>query len=252
MKENRKNTTSNIKEQIDWSKIKEKLLAQYSNKPVAFIGSAVAAVFLFFLILLPSSEEPVLPELSENSISLPIPSSEDKNLEPDDEIDLTQAAMFDAPPIEEEILGNSVISDSLIEITQTPAPLLAQPVIEKTTITSSKKPTVKSWVFRKRPDQYTVQLISGASKADIIKFIDANKKLKRLSYFHTIRNGKSWYVVVQSTYDSYSEANKMLKRLPKHIANNNPWVRQYGSIQQELVANKEKINLLNSAFASSD
>ncbi len=256
MRENRKNTADDMKKQIDWPKIKEKLLVQYSNKPAVFIGSAVATVFLFFLILLPSSENPVSPEFNDNPISLSIPSPEDKHpTEPDDEIDLTQTIIFDAPPIEEEFLDSSatdIASDQLIEISQTPEFSPPQPIMEKTTIAPPKKSKEKSWVFKKNPEHYTVQLISSGSKTDVVQFIDANKQLKRLSYFHTIRNGKSWYVVVQSTYDSYSEANKMRKRLPEHIAKNSPWVRQYGSIQQELVVNANKINLLNSAFASSD
>ena len=105
-----------------------------------------------------------------------------------------------------------------------------------------KKPTaVKSWVFRKDPGYYTVQLIASSNKEAIEDFIKKHKDQKRLSYFHTIKDNKNWYVVVKGTYPSFSEAEKARKALPQALAKYGAWVRSYHSIQKDITANAEKL-----------
>lgn len=102
------------------------------------------------------------------------------------------------------------------------------------------KKAVESWVFNESPKQYTIQLIGSSNKKNIEKFINANQKQSKLSYFHTIKNNKNWYVVVQGSYKSFAEAEAERKQLPENLAKNNPWTRQYVSIQKEISANAEK------------
>ena len=167
----------------------------------------------------------------------------------------TQAIELDIPneensqeTITHSINAKSVSKDSVSKKTVAESSL--SPKSES--VSNLSETNLKSWVFKKKPDQYTIQLIAGANKKDILKFMEKNKSIKRMSYFNTIKAGKNWYVVVQSTYDSFEAANKFRKTLPRQVAKNKPWIRPYSSIQKEIVANAEKINLLNSAFAETD
>lgn len=111
---------------------------------------------------------------------------------------------------------------------------------------------VKSWVFAKSSDQYTIQLIGSSNEKEIKKFIEKNKQQKNISYFHTIKDNKSWYAVVKGSYKSYSDAEKARKQLPQQLAKYGAWTRKYHSIQKEISANAEKIMLMNSSFAANE
>ena len=133
-------------------------------------------------------------------------------------------------------------------------PLVIKTPEKKPALTAQKshRKAVKSWVFAKNAELYTVQLISSSNKKYILDFMEKNKKQNGLSYFQTINKNKSWYVVVQDSFKTFSAANKARKQLPESLAINGPWVRKFSSIQKEISANAEKIILLNRSFAGVD
>jgi len=120
------------------------------------------------------------------------------------------------------------------------------------TPSTKKRKAVDSWVFAKNPEQYTIQLIGSSNKKEIQRFIKANNVNNDLSYFHSIKKNKSWYVVVQGSYKTFSETEMVRKKLPQSLAKYGPWTRKYSSIQKEISANAEKIILMSNSFASSD
>jgi len=261
-----------LKVEFQQSSAKDFSINFLTRKPTLFVAPVLVTLLITIVTL--SQDEDKDQFVAEDK-PLSIPSNEIKSASipietlAEDDISFTELEDLD-PPLIEELDSASAFENeeiqtdedvSLIEMEDfTPTPATSTIEKRERVNVSSKlefendkeKKRVKSWVFNKKPEQYTVQLIGGANKEDILKFLDDNKSLKRLSYFETIQNGKLWYVVVQSTYDKYEDANRARNRLPNHIAKNKPWIRTYGAIQKDLLANSDKLNLLSRSFASSD
>jgi len=221
---------------IGSSNVKKQTVEFLTKKPGVFIGPILLTILISYLILSPAEEDEKQRLAGASNSLFIIPSSDTKVS--------TKMVSTDS-----EILGNNEYVDSSLIEEKSANPVHSDNFGHK--LDPATK-SVKSWIFNKKPDQYTVQLVGSVNKKEVLTFIEDNKSLKQLSYFRTIKKGKSWYAVVYNTYESYTDANNARKRLPKHLAKNKPWVRKYGAIQQEINANAEKTDVLAHSLASTD
>lgn len=261
------------------------------KRPEGLAGLVVVSIILSYFILSPSEEQNTILSVNESdvqSIDLPIPSTEQDDITVqipiaqkaeieiskivDDEapfLEESEIALFETQEIEVAPVIDSTAHElaeinepSKIAITQIPEvneKVAIEKMTEKVSVASkpksngeTKKTAVKSWVFAKDSDFYTIQLIGSSNRKEIEKFIKTHQKQNKLSYFHTIKNNKSWYVVVTGNYKSFKEAESERKNLPQHLAKYGAWTRNYLSIQKEITANAEKIILLSNAVATSE
>lgn len=262
------------------------------KRPEGLAGLVVISIILSYFILSPSEEEQngvvAVNESDIQSINLPIPSSEENinvqaPIAQEDEIIVSEIedvdtpileksdiALFETEVVEESSVAIDSITDESTEMEQADKIVNTQiskvkensPVVKFTEpepkVSSPKfksentKKAVKSWVFAKDSDSYTVQLIGSSNRKEIEKFVKANQKQNNLSYFHTIKNNKSWYVVVTGSYQSFKQAEIERKNLPQHLAKYGAWTRKFLSIQKEITANAEKIILLSNAVATNE
>jgi DamX protein len=91
------------------------------------------------------------------------------------------------------------------------------------------------WVMQQNPEHFTLQLVTGRQQATIDRFI-AQHGLQptALAYFYSIRNEKNWHNLIYGVYADRSTANAAIKQLPPELADVNPWIRQFRSIQAEI------------------
>lgn len=271
---------------------KKKTFDLLIKRPEGLAGLVVLSIILSYLILSPTDKDQNVALVDNDSdiqsINLPIPSDEQDDIAvhaPEaqkDEIVASEIEDVETPVVEEldvaleetQAVDDSVVLESIpkksaelkksSEISKSPVSKVKEKVAvvkiaDKTPKTSvlkqkdePKKTAVKSWVFAKESDLYTIQLIGSSNRKEIEKFVKANQKEKKLSYFNTIKNNKNWYVVVLGSYKSFKEAENQRKNLPPHLAKYGPWTRNYLSIQKEITANAEKIILLSNAFATNE
>ena len=71
-------------------------------------------------------------------------------------------------------------------------------------------------------------------KKAIQAFIERHKLKGKAVYFHRLRDGKDWYILVYGSYSGYSKAKQAVKQLPYTIQKAKPWARTFGAIHAEL------------------
>ncbi|MEQ5635015.1 SPOR domain-containing protein [Providencia manganoxydans] len=79
---------------------------------------------------------------------------------------------------------------------------------------------------------YTLQL-SSASRSDTLEAFAKQHKLTNYKVYKTIRNGKTWYVLIHGNYRSVNEAKSAISTLPADIQAKKPWVRNMKQVQQD-------------------
>ncbi|NOX43125.1 MAG: hypothetical protein GXP19_05240 [Gammaproteobacteria bacterium] len=104
----------------------------------------------------------------------------------------------------------------------------------------------KTWILRKNPRYYTLQLMQGNSKKDLTKYINKSDVKGQFAYFITKqkgkqkgkkkakKKGKKTYNLIYGVYTSYANAYQGMKALPPKMHKHRPWVRKFGGIQQDI------------------
>ena len=92
----------------------------------------------------------------------------------------------------------------------------------------------ESWLWSQDPSHYTLQLAAGTRKKAIEDFIQRHNLTDKAVYFHRIRDGKDWYILVYGTYSSLSSAKQGITQLPTAIQKIKPWPRSFSAIHEEL------------------
>ncbi|HBF09498.1 MAG: AAA family ATPase [Pseudomonadota bacterium] len=82
-----------------------------------------------------------------------------------------------------------------------------------------------SWIKAMPNSHFTLQLLGGANKEAVQKFIRDNGHMHKMGYVETSRQGQPWYVVVYGDYASRAQASAAVGNLPSKLASAKPWIR---------------------------
>ncbi len=102
---------------------------------------------------------------------------------------------------------------------------------------NSKKPLQlqkKTWILLKNPRYYTLQLIQGKSKKDLVNYIERTEAMGQFAYYVSERKRKKIYNLIYGVFTSYSKAKLAMNSLPTKMLDSRPWVRRFGSIQKHI------------------
>lgn len=117
-------------------------------------------------------------------------------------------------------------------------PSLKQNLSTKTTaaiIPSNTTPdNQEGWLWSQDPSHYTLQLTAGTDKNAIKAFIERHGLRGKALYFHRLRDGKDWYILVHGSYPGYSKAKQAISQLPSEVQKAKPWARSFSAIHTEL------------------
>ena len=108
--------------------------------------------------------------------------------------------------------------------TNTPA------IIPATTIPDNQE----GWLWSQDPSHYTLQLAAGTDKGAVQAFIKRHNLKGKAVFFHRLRDGKDWYILVHGSYSDYSKAKQAISQLPAAVQKAKPWTRTFGAIHAEL------------------
>lgn len=92
----------------------------------------------------------------------------------------------------------------------------------------------EGWLWSQDPSHYTLQLTAGTDKKAIQAFVKRHKLRDKAVYFHRLRDGKDWYILVHGSYAGYSKAKQAITQLPSAVRKTKPWTRTFGAIHAEL------------------
>lgn len=95
----------------------------------------------------------------------------------------------------------------------------------------------RQWLLQQSPKAYTVQLVLSPSQADMARFVDRNiRHLARssLAFAATEYQQREHYSLFLGAFDTVGQARAAIAALPPDLRANQPWVRQFQSIQASL------------------
>lgn len=137
-------------------------------------------------------------------------------------------------------------------VTSEPAPRTATPAASPVTQTASANPASRTAAVsapsvnslsdqRARimgfpANQYTVQLLGAASRANVEAFVQRNSG-SPLYWFETQNQGRPWYVVIHGNYPSRAAAQSAASALSGELGRLQPWIRSVGAVQNDMQAN---------------
>lgn len=93
------------------------------------------------------------------------------------------------------------------------------------------------WLLRQSPKAYTVQLVLSPSQADMARFIERNIShlgLNSLAFAATEYDRRTHYSLFFGVFATLAQARAAIAALPPELRANQPWVRQFESIQGAL------------------
>lgn len=106
--------------------------------------------------------------------------------------------------------------------------------VAPTTVTTNIPDNQDGWLWSQDPSHYTLQLAAGTDKKAIQTFIKRHKLKGKAVYFHRLRDGKDWYILIYGSYTGYSKAKQAISQLPAAVQKAKPWARNFGAIHSEL------------------
>ena len=92
----------------------------------------------------------------------------------------------------------------------------------------------EGWLWSQNPNHYTLQLTAGTNEKAIQAFIKQYHLDGKAIYFHRLRDGKNWYILIHGSYSDYSKAKQAINQLPLAVQKARPWARQFSAIHAEL------------------
>lgn len=140
------------------------------------------------------------------------------------------------PPIaqvtttKEKIQNDQVTPPATSAITQSGAETASKLEADNTQLKNA------NWIMQQKPEHFTLQLVTGRQQATINRFITQhNLQPQTLAYFYSTRNEKNWHNLIYGVYVDRSAAGAATQQLPPELADVKPWIRQFRSIQAEIV-----------------
>ncbi len=102
------------------------------------------------------------------------------------------------------------------------------------TATTNIPDNQEGWLWSQDPSHYTLQLTAGTDKKAIQAFIKRHHLRGKAAYFHRLRDGKDWYILVHGSYAGYAKAKQAINQLPPAVQKAKPWARSFSAIHAEL------------------
>jgi len=125
----------------------------------------------------------------------------------------------------------SILPSLSKEVAITPPAVITTPQINSAIVDKTNQ---EGWLWSQDPSAYTLQLAAGTDKNAIEGFIKRHNLKGKAVYFHRLRDGKNWYILVYGSYPGYSKAKAAIGQLPQAVQKAKPWPRSFGAIHAEL------------------
>lgn len=99
------------------------------------------------------------------------------------------------------------------------------------TAAKSSAPTGTQWLKRQPAGNYVVQLYATYQRSSAEQFVAQHKLGAPAKVIATVRDGKTWYVVVYGSYADRTRARNAIGGLPDAVRRLSPWVRKIADLR---------------------
>lgn len=155
----------------------------------------------------------------------------------------TQPLVRELSSVQTEIVDSRVIAgDSTL---QAPPPTTAeaapasQEFIKPPPTNSTTQMSDEEWLLSQHPMDYTVQLLGAPNEASLTKFInDHNLAGQTVRYRSLRRDGSSWYSLLYGSYPDNITAIEAARQIGISLRIDQPWIRRFQSVQNEIDSSK--------------
>jgi len=96
----------------------------------------------------------------------------------------------------------------------------------------------KVWILMKNPRYFTLYLMQGKSKNELLKYIELSKNPGPFAYFETEKKGKKVFHLIYGVYPTFTKAEQNIRKLPASMTKIKPSIRKFSNIQKDI---KKKI-----------
>jgi septal ring-binding cell division protein DamX/type II secretory pathway predicted ATPase ExeA len=99
--------------------------------------------------------------------------------------------------------------------------------------TSISKPFFKdrAWVKSQSQTAYSAQILGSYKEQTAIEFAErVSREASSIYYLETLHRGKPWFVVFYGVFPTKSDAQRAIKKAPKVIVSQQPWLRRFDGI----------------------
>jgi len=111
---------------------------------------------------------------------------------------------------------------------------ILSPTKTETTSSNHIPENKEGWLWSQDPRDYTLQLNAGKNEKAIQSYVERHKLQGKAAYFHRLRDGEDWYILIYGRFSGYSKAKQAIQQLPEAIQKTRPWPRSFGAIHSEL------------------
>lgn len=91
--------------------------------------------------------------------------------------------------------------------------------------------TGNTWLMSQDPEGYTIQLAGTPEESKAHAFIDKYPLSGDIVAVHTVRGGRTWYMVLYNSYPTLAAARADINELPPAVRRNQPFARRFASVQ---------------------
>lgn len=153
-------------------------------------------------------------------------------------ITLQDAKMLQAlTPVNDTVIKNDAVKPTEATLTKAAKPVKKAVVVPKKATKSAPVKAAtssESHLLSIPATSFGLQLSGLSKEAAVKRFIAQNNFGDKVSYYHTLHNGKDWYVIIYGQFKTLSEAKAAIKELPESVQALKPWVRPFKSIHNAI------------------
>jgi DamX protein len=92
----------------------------------------------------------------------------------------------------------------------------------------------EGWVFQQKGTDYTYQLMGSWEKQELTDFIEKYALEGNVAAFESMRNGRTWHVLIYGVYGSKQAAIKASQAWPAPLNSQPSWLRRFDSIKAQI------------------
>ena len=130
-----------------------------------------------------------------------------------------------------------------VEVAQPQITTVTSPLtIEQNELGSGRQiaiPTESGGLLAQDSAHFTIQLISSRNEDEIRSFIEMHNLANEAQYYQANKNGLM-FSVVYGTFPTIEAAKQALLALPASLQRNQPWVRSFKDIQEEIRSSEQR------------
>ena len=132
-------------------------------------------------------------------------------------------------------------TDELMVEQKTPAePEIQDPMDEITAEVTDKPHSLtenEKWIVAQPDTNYTIQLVVSGKETKMQQFIVDNNLEDIAIYYKSKNSSADLFILIQGSFESFSQATKTIASMPPEIQETKPWVRSIAVIKESILAN---------------